>query len=278
MKLILIIFLSLCLHFTGMAQAHNMGANYNCKRKKGNSFNSEKNPCPGCEAKENKENVATSTETKRNDKVILHKAKTDKDAKDKAAKSKQVEDAKNAKSGEAYIEMPKSSKTLSNPNKTVSEENRKYTFVQDNNNPKEPNREYFQTKHPVRILHNGKTIFESNDFHSLRKPEDTRLIFVLQSASNISGCKGEESNNSILVNEKGIKIPLPGIDKFGIFFSNRESDDFFDIAVFTGQCTPVTNDRYAKGDFHTIKYTFSYSTMQLISSKPSWQHADCNCE
>ena len=48
------------------AQAHNMGTNYNCKlQKKGYFFNSEKHPCPACEAKDKKEQNAKIAEDKR---------------------------------------------------------------------------------------------------------------------------------------------------------------------------------------------------------------------
>ena len=96
-------FVSLFIFNIMNAQSHNMGANYNCKFRKGNSINSEKKPCPGCEAKDKKENAAKLEENKKRDQAIWDKAKADKDAKDKAAKAKQLEDAKNAKSGEVYI-------------------------------------------------------------------------------------------------------------------------------------------------------------------------------
>lgn len=63
-----------CLH-NATAQSHKVGqANYNCKlNKKGWFFNSEKHPCPACQAKEDKEKNAKEAEDKR--RMDAHNAK-----------------------------------------------------------------------------------------------------------------------------------------------------------------------------------------------------------
>jgi hypothetical protein len=230
--------------------------------------------CQACNAKDKKEIEAKIAENKRRNDAIVAIAKAEKEAYENARKTKQLEDAKNKQSKEVTIALPKTK--INNNKKTVSDY---YQYIQDRNVPQEENEDYYRTAHHLKILKNNKVTFESNSFQSVTKCYSGNGLFILRSISNLPGCKAEQSNNSILTNEKGEQITLPtiGDNKFGPQLSNPDNDDYFDLAVYTGECTPVENDRYAKGDFHTIIYTFSSTTLELISFKNSWQHANCDC-
>jgi hypothetical protein len=270
-KLLFILIITLFCMSNVKAQSHNMGGNYNCKLKKGNWFNEEKHACPACAAKDKKEKDAKLAEDNRRNQAVWDKAKADKIAKDKVWKAKQLEDAKNAHSGEVLINMPKAKSTKST---TKPAETHNYTctnaFVPYDDS-------YFNTKRTVKILDGKKVIYESNDYNGISPVYGTNM-FSLNTTSNLIKCVAEESNTSFLINSKGEKLSLSGIDLFGHTSSHDENDDYFEVVVFTGKCTPVENDNYAKGDWHTIRYVFNKKNLQLISKKPSWQHANCECQ
>jgi hypothetical protein len=104
-KLFLIMLLLFAIQITN-AQAHQMGANYNCKLQKG-SFNTEKHYCAACAAKDKKEQDAKIAEDKRRNDVEMAKAKAEKEAKEKARLEKLAEEKKNAESGKVYINAQK---------------------------------------------------------------------------------------------------------------------------------------------------------------------------
>ena len=269
-KLLLILIIALFCANNVNAQSHNMGGNYNCKLKKGNWFNEEKHACPACAAKDKKEKDAKLAEDNRRAKVISDKYKADKIVSENARKAKLLEDTKKAHSGEVLINMPKKS-TKSTP-KQVETHNYTCTnaFVPYDDN-------YFNTKRNTKILDGKKVIYESNEYNGISPVFGTNMFYFTMT-SNLPKCVAEESNTSFLVNYKGEKLSLPGIDLFGHTSSHDENDDYFEVVVFTGKCTPVEDDRYAKGDWHTIRYIFNKKNLKLISTKPSWQHANCECQ
>lgn len=65
MKIVLLTLMGILIAQMAMAQAHNMGGNYNCKLKKGNFFNSEKQLCPACETNDLNEKTAKAKEDNR---------------------------------------------------------------------------------------------------------------------------------------------------------------------------------------------------------------------
>jgi len=271
MKLILITILAVFCLNNVHAQSHTFMPGW-CKfaKSNGRSAKSESaiHECHVCNAKDKKEKDAKLAENIRRTKVISDKYIADKLASEIARKAKLIEDAKNAHSGEVMINMPTYAKST-----TKQTETHHYTcknvFVRYDDN-------YYKTKRNVKILDGEKVIYESNEYNGISPVFGTNM-FSLTMISNLPKCVADESNSSILINYKGEKIALPGIDLFGFTASNRENDNYFEVAVYTGDCTPVENDRYAKGDWHTIRYVFSKKDLQLISSKPSWQHADCEC-
>jgi len=90
-------------------QSHKVGqANYNCKlNKKGWFFNSEKFPCPACEAVEKKEELAKKVENKRRGDIAKAKAEADKIANEIASKKELAEQIEKNKVTEVFVKMPK---------------------------------------------------------------------------------------------------------------------------------------------------------------------------
>lgn len=270
MKQLLIAILTMfCLNCV-CAQSHNPGPNSNCKLNKNYRPNIEKISCPACDLNDKKEKVAKVAEDKRRSDIIVAKAKSEKEALDKAYKDKLALDAKKAESGKVFINIPK----ISTKNTAKQVETNKYickgTFVPWDDN-------YFKTTRNVQILDSNKVIYESDEYTGISQVYGTNY-FSLRITSNLVKCVADASNTSFLINHKGQKITLSGIDLFGFTAAHDENDDYFEVAVYTGKCTPVENDRYAKGDWHTIRYVFSKKDLQLISSKPSWQHKNCECQ
>lgn len=255
------------------AQSHKVGqANYNCKlNKKGWFFNSEKLPCPACEVTDKKEKTAKAVEDKRRNDVVVAKAKADKLAKEATYKKEQAERAEKNKVTEVAVSMPKT--TNSKTSKSEINEIENYKIVNEFKTLRDMS-EY--SAYNSKILYKNKIIFESNDFLWI-KAAWGKLLFIADYPRKDDSCVSSESNNSILLDRKGKKINLAGIEKFGYFTNDNDRDDYFVIVVYTGKCTPVKNDKYAKGDWHTIKYTFDYKTGNLIDTKPSWQHSNCPC-
>ena len=98
------------------AQSHNFDVNYNCKLNKKNSLNTEKYPCPACEANDKKEKEAKEAEVKKRNEKIWADAKVKKDAEQKAYQDKIAADEvkRKAESGNVLINAQPSSKTISN--------------------------------------------------------------------------------------------------------------------------------------------------------------------
>ncbi|WDF46432.1 hypothetical protein PQ459_16205 [Chryseobacterium sp. KACC 21268] len=96
------------------AQSHKVGqANYNCKlNKKGWFFNSEKYPCPACQAKDDKEKAAKNAEDKRREDIIKAKIAADK----KAAEVKQLENQRLAKEEEQRKKAKEAADKVANEN------------------------------------------------------------------------------------------------------------------------------------------------------------------
>jgi len=227
--------------------------------------------CPACKAADKKEQLARDAENKRRNDVIAAKAKADKIASEAARKKQLAEIAEKNKVKEVFVTMPKTpAKKLENSEK---EDLDNYKIV---NEFKPLDRMSQFSSYNSKILYKGKVIHDSNDFLWI-KAAWGKLLFIADYPRKDESCASSEANNSILLDKKGKKINLPGIDRFGYYTKNDDRDDYFDIVVYTGTCTPVKNDRYANGDWHTIKYTFDYKTRNLIESKPSWQHSDCAC-
>lgn len=256
------------------AQSHKVGqANYNCKlNKKGWFFNSEKLPCSACEATDKKEKTAKAAEDKRRSDVAVAKVKADKAAaSDLAYKKKQQEMAEKNKVTEVAVTMPKGS-VVKKEESDISEIGN-YKIINEFKSLRDMS-EY--STYNSKISYKDKIIFESNDFLNI-KAVWGKLLFIADYPRKDGSCTSSEANNSILLDKKGKKINLSGIDKFGYYTNDDDRDDYFVIVVYTGKCTPVKNDKYAKGDWHTIKYTFDYKTRNLIETKPSWQHSECPC-
>ena len=261
------------------AQSHDMSPGSTCKLIK-TKVNSESHICPACAAKDKKEKEAKVAENKRRDDAIVAKAKAENDARQAAFKEEQrlkQEQYKKERDEKVVIDFPKKNTSSNKSNTSNLDDINKYDAEMSRLTPFVSNEYNYSDKRNVKILYDKKVVYESNEYSFLTKVYGKKM-FVLRYTSAKSNCSGEHENNSIIIDEKGQKINLPGLDKFGHFFGNRENDDYFDIAVYNGTCTLVENDNYAKGDWQTTMYTFSYSNMQLVSTKPSWQHSSCGCK
>lgn len=95
------------------AQAHNMGANYNCKLKKRNP-GTEGYPCEACTAIYKKEQNAKIAEDKRRFAAAQAEAEAKKAASEKVRLAKLAEEKKNAESGKVYINAQKSTVVTNN--------------------------------------------------------------------------------------------------------------------------------------------------------------------
>ncbi|HQZ24162.1 MAG TPA: hypothetical protein PLD18_02590 [Flavobacterium sp.] len=111
-KLFLTILLFFAIQAT-QAQAHQMGAKYNCKLKKG-SPNTEGYPCPACTAIYKKEQNAKIAEDKRRFAAIQAEAEAKKVASEKVRLAKLAEEKKNAESGKVYINAQKNTVVTNN--------------------------------------------------------------------------------------------------------------------------------------------------------------------
>lgn len=142
------------------AQTHQMGANYNCKLKKGNG-NTEGYPCEACTAKDKKEKDAKIAEDKRRFAAAQAEAEAKKAASEKVRLAKLAETEKNAESGKVYINgnkntvstsssaQPKLAKNVTDNTIMVAIYN-SYTLVQGFENEKKEilvkNNEWKETK------------------------------------------------------------------------------------------------------------------------------------
>lgn len=115
------------------AQEHNYGANYNCKLKSGNYLNSEKHSCPGCVAKEKRDEEAKKAEEKRKFDAAQKKAEEEKAALEKERqeeldrKAQEEEDTKvyingNNSSSEGSESESSETKSSANPSSSSSSE------------------------------------------------------------------------------------------------------------------------------------------------------------
>jgi len=229
--------------------------------------------CPGCVAKDKKEQAARDVVNKKRQDIATAKANAERLAKETAYKKEMAERKAKEKVTEVKVVMPKSSVVKSN---TIESESDQLKYYKVENGLKLLEKMSELNSYNTKILYKDKVVFDSNEFLYL-KAVWGKLLFVADYPKNSDSCKESESNKSVLLDKNGKKINLEGIDKFGFYSKNDDNDGYFDIVVYTGQCTPVENDRYANADWHTIIYTFDYNTKKLISSKPSWQHSSCHC-
>jgi hypothetical protein len=265
--IILLIFTAFCMD-NALAQAHTF--NVRCKlikRKKGAHYGDDFIDCPVCKPKEIKEREAKKAEVDRIHEIHMAKVNAENIARDKARKAKLLEDAKNAHSGEVLINGNGNLDIKKSSQKEIDKYTVENSFVRWDDN-------YFKTKCTVKILEGGKVIYESNEHAGITIVYGTKL-FTLSKTSNLPRCVAENSNRSFFINHKGENVTLPGIGLFGFTARNRENDDYFEVVVYTGNCTPVERNMY---DWHTISYVFSKKDLQLISSGPSWMHGDCECQ
>nr|WP_315197482.1 hypothetical protein [uncultured Flavobacterium sp.] len=256
------------------AQAHNMRTGWckYAKKAKGQAKDeSESAVCQVCRKENEKEKIARAAEDKRRNDVAVAKGKADKAANVLAYKKMQQEIAEKNKVTEVFVTMPKSS--VVKKDESDRSEIGNYKIINEFKSLRDMSE--FST-YNSKISYKDKIIFESNDFIYIKAAGD-KLLFIADYPRKDGSCTSSEANNSILLDKKGKKINLPGIDKFGYYTNDKDRDDYFVIVVYTGTCTPVANDKYAKGDWHTIKYTFDYKTRSLIGTKPSWQHSSCPC-
>lgn len=268
--LILILLLVTATHF---AQQHIATGDYSCKVlgvKKG----TESILCPACAKKKDQEKKAIAAEQKRRNDAIAAIAEANRIARQKAfdeEQKKKLDEAK-SKSGEVVINAQPQKKIV--PKKTSK--NDFYEIVIDNRSDWRP------IKRHCKILKNKVTSFETDDFNSIHQVYNQEYfvgrnysITCLNSIGNVVDDKG---NNSVLIDPTGKIIELNGIKKFGFLQTAfQDSDDQFEIVVYTGECEEVTNDRYDKSRWSTIRYKFSFETMSLISTEKSAQNSSHSC-
>src|SRR6218665_2756031 len=215
--------------------------------------------CPACVAKDKKEQDARDVENKKRNDAIIAKAATEKKAQDIAHKKEMAEKAEKNKVKEVFIKMPKTTEKSS----SVESESDQLKYYKVENELKLLERMSEQKAYNTKILYKDKIVFDSNEFLYL-KAVWGKLLFVADYPKNSDSCKESESNRSVLLDKNGKKVILDSIDRFGYYSKNDDNDNYFDIVVYTGECTSVENDRYANADWHTTIYTFDYSTRNLI--------------
>lgn len=237
-----------------------------------NSARGEADTCPACLVIIKKEQDARDAENKRRNDAITKKADAERLVKDAAYKKEMALREKNRKVTEVKVVMPKTTEKSS----SVESESDQLKYYKVENELKLLERMSEQKAYNTKILYKDKIVFDSNEFLYL-KAVWGKLLFVANYPKNSDSCKESESNRSVLLDKNGKKVILDSIDRFGYYSKNDDNDNYFDIVVYTGECTSVENDRYANADWHTTIYTFDYSTRKLISSKPSWQHSSCHC-
>lgn len=253
---------------------HNTREGSACKYAKNRCTVGEGCPiCRACDVENEKERQAKIAEDRRRDAVIAAESKIKLEAEQKAAKEKLKKELEASnKVTEVRVTAPKT--PPSTTTKADLENIGNYKIV---NEFKAGYGMDSFTTYNSKILFKDKVVFESDEFLWL-KAVWGKLLFIADYPRQDDSCKESEANNSILLDKNGKQVKLDGVDRFGYLSSNDDNDDYIDIHVYTGECTPVENDRYAKGDWHTTVYVFDYKTLKLIETKPSWQHANCECE